>query len=645
MLRNTLTLLALVALGCSGKDDDTLADQTDGSPSTTGDTGEGYPAPGPLEVGFARVRMPAPVGIGTAGFNGIGVPGDNSPFQELFPGTRGIHGHPDFRATAISRGEGHTVIFLRSDTVGVFQQLRRSVVLELEERTGRRDLDDALIIGATHTHSGPGRVVDGGGAFDLIADKFFPEFYEGMVDAMADAVEQALDDLAPGRIGVVFADGSDSIHDRRCEDGRDHVNGSIPVLAVERDGELAGLVLAHGIHGTVHGNDELLLSQDVSGGIEAAISEVVGKPIHVQMFNSWGADISPDASEAPPLGSGAALSGGQTTIASIGQLVGDDVAAALLDIPWEDEPELWTRTLRTGIDREHIGYAEDEFPYEYGAVYCTAEGDCDPATTEDNLDHQCLVQFSEEFPAPNQTEFTVGRVGGVHLLTFPGEPGTLLAERVIDGVSAWVDGPVMFVGYGQDYLGYSILEDDWWQGGYEASGALWGPRQGEYLAAELVEAMGEALGQVEAQDRPAAVAPFDDSTYEPYLPATPSNLGMVLAQPTNVGPTDVIVATVAGEDPWLGAPLATLQHADGTPVLRADGTPLTSDHPLFEVHLEVDPTWVTPASTRTFRWTFEVAARHPVQGAMPVLDGDYRLEVRSGSGDLIATTDVFTVAP
>jgi len=141
------------------------------------------------------------------------------------------------------------------------------------------------------------------------------------------------------------------------------------------------------------------------------------------------------------------------------------------------------------------------------------------------------------------------------------------------------------------------------------------------------------------------VEPFGGEAYEPYAPATPEGLGEVLVQPADVGPTDRIVATVAGEDPWLGAPVATLQHADGTPVLRADGTPLTSDHPVFEVHLEVDPPWTTPATARTFRWTFEVAAQHPVQGAMPSLAGDYRLEVRSGSGDLIATTDPFTVTP
>ena len=71
-------------------------------------------------------------------------------------------------------------------------------------------------------------------AFDLIADKFFPGFYEHLIDAMADVVEEALDDLAPGRIGFVTSYTDDGHNDRRCEDGLDYENGTLPVVALER---------------------------------------------------------------------------------------------------------------------------------------------------------------------------------------------------------------------------------------------------------------------------------------------------------------------------------------------------------------------------------------------------------------------------
>ena len=82
-------------------------------------------APGPFQVGVAEVRMPVPLGIGTAGFNGLfGAPNSDSPFADRYPATAHIHGHPDFKIIAMSRGPGHEVVLVRSDMVAVIQQLR-----------------------------------------------------------------------------------------------------------------------------------------------------------------------------------------------------------------------------------------------------------------------------------------------------------------------------------------------------------------------------------------------------------------------------------------------------------------------------------------------------------------------------------------
>lgn len=33
---------------------------------------------------------------------------------------------------------------------------------------------------------------------------------------------------------------------------------------------------------------------------------------------------------------------------------------------------------------------------------------------------------------------------------------------------------VYFLGYVQDYIGYSLIEEDWYWGGYEVAGSIWG---------------------------------------------------------------------------------------------------------------------------------------------------------------------------
>lgn len=610
-----MVALVVWSMGCSG-------DPTPEPPA---------PAPGPLRVGSARVRMPVPLGIGTVGYGGFTVSADPTPFAEIYPGTTRIHDHPDFRAFALSRGEGFELVFLRSDTVGVFQHLRRAVVLELKERLGR-DLDQALVIGATHTHSGPGRVLDAGGPFELIADRFLPEFYDGMVDAMADTVEAALADLRPGRVGTGFAYTDDAHADRRCDDGVDHENGSLPIVAFEQEGELTAVMLAYAVHGTVLGIEDLTLSQDVSGGIEQAVEDTFDHDVLVAQFNAWAADMSPAEDRPVPTQDAAPAPAGYDDMEHTGRLVAEAVSAALPTLTWTDTPELALRTVRVPLSREAIGYTDDEWPYPYGGVYCSAAvEDCDPATVAEGLDHACLP-FPSDYPAPDRTELSVGRLGDLAVVTFPGEPGTLLAEQILAEMG---EERVLFLGYAQDYTGYSILEDDWWQGGYEASGALWGPRQGAYLSARVGEVWDTFAAGAPATGSLAPIEPFGDSPYTPYAGPAPVGVGQIVADVAGeYGPLDVVTFTVAGADPWYGAPIATLVEASGEGVARPNGRPLTSDGQAFWVELATDPPYADgiDVPSRAFHWKFSMPVRHAVVGASPELLGGYRLEVALPDG-------------
>ena len=101
----------------------------------------------------------------------------------------------------------------------------------------------------------------------------------------------------PATLGVGSAYSGDGHEDRRCEDGLTYENGDIPLIAVERGGELDALVMAYAVHGTVLTIDDLTLSQDVSGGIEQAVADRFDREVLVTMFNSWGGDMAPGSPE------------------------------------------------------------------------------------------------------------------------------------------------------------------------------------------------------------------------------------------------------------------------------------------------------------------------------------------------------------
>lgn len=607
--------------------------------------------PGALQVGVARVAMPAPVGIGTVGFGGFGISANPSPFSDIYPATTTVHGHPEFKVVVMSRGDGHEVVLVRSDTVGVFQQLRQSVLDDVMARTGR-DLDDSLVFAGTHTHSGPGRIIDVGGPFDLIADTFLPEHYDRMVSAVGDGIVAAYDDLAPGRIGHAEVQVPDAHSDRRCEDGLDYKNSAMPLILIEQEGQLSAVVMAFAIHGTLLGIDQLTLSQDVSGAIEQAVEDRFDTPVEAVMFNSWGADMAP-ASPEMTLDAGAEIPADYERMERIGVVVADAVEAGLADVTWEDAPVLAAQTHRFAINLDTLGYTGDNdnlFDYEYGGVYCGAnvEADCDVSTVEEGLTDSCLA-FTEDFPAPDQTLFTAGQIGTTHFVTFPGEPGTLLAEAVLAELEEY-DGveQTLFIGYGQDYTGYSILSEDWFQGGYEASGALWGPFQGDTFRDDAIETYRRfrTPGQL---DQVVTLTPLPGFTtdYTPRVPTAAVDLGTVLVDvPADVAPTDIVQLTIAGTDPWLGTPIATLTDAAGEPVLRPNGVPIRSDDYTFWTTLEPTPSYGSDrgAAARTFAWTVHLPATRRVPG-WPDLAGDYRLSVDIPTEDGVQTvqSSVFTV--
>ena len=536
----------------------------------------------------------------------------------------------------IPEGDKKTYAMIqRADTVGVFQQLRQAVLAELTERTGR-DLDDVLLMGATHTHSGPGRVIDGGGPYDLIADRFFPEFYERMVQRIADTVEAAIADQRPARLGFAEIDIAAAHEDRRCEDGLDYTNDRTPIVAVEREGTIDALMLSYAIHGTVLGIDDLTLSQDVSGAIEHGIAQTFDHPVQVSMFNSWGADVSPGKPDVP-LQSGANLPGGYQQMDEVGFEVARAVSEAIDQMTWEADPELWMKTYRVGIDRQLLEYDASVFPFDYGGVYCSVNEelvDCDPETDlrDEGLDKSC-VGFPADYPAPTQTVFSAGQLGPFSMMTFPGEPGTLLAESLMDTLRQDESvQSVLFMGYAQDYIGYSILEDDWWQGGYEASGALWGPRQGAYLSDRAAEAFQAArLDEAPLFDQPAPVPPFEVGTYTPYTPTPPVDLGAILLDVADtVEVEDVVTFTVAGSDPWLGTPQAILLDEDGVEVTYDSGHPFESHSMGWWIDLEPTPSYSEDkdSASRRFDWTVSLPVQRQVNGVSPVLSGRYQIEVR-----------------
>jgi hypothetical protein len=600
---------------------------------------EELPAPGALVAGVAEVKLPVPVGIGTMGYGAIGEDPSVTPFADSFPGTIRQHAALTLKAVALSRGPAYDLVLVRADTIGLFQQLREAVLIEVEARTGR-DLSHALVLAGNHTHSGPGRLLMTEGNLTLLGDSFFPEFYDRMIGAFADVIEQALDDQAPAEIGHAIASTSAAHNDRRCENDplpQVQEDPSMPVVVVRRGGVIDAVVISYAYHGTVLGLSDLTLSGDMGSAVEERIEQRFEHPVSVLFFNSWGGDMSPGSAAIDPLATGADQPRGYDRMESLGEIVADAVLPVIDAMSFDADAMVRARSHRVRLDREVLGYDSSVFTYAHGAVFCGfgGKGDCSHIKPIETLDKFCLP-FSEEDMLPKQTLFTAGQIGDLHFVTGTGEWSTNLAVGVLDRIREKTGGDAMFIGYANDYTGYSLNEEDWWQGGYEASGGLWGPRQGDYLAARLYEIFETYHDQYLTPpfEEPAPVAPFEGYSYAAYQPEEPVDVGaIVLDVPAAVEATDVVRFTVLGSDPWLGTPVAVLEREVEAetfePVTLPSGRVIDSDSYELWVDLEVDPPYADdPAPVaRAFAWSFNLPVTRRVPGAMPALVGPHRLTV------------------
>ena len=479
---------------------------------------------GPWEAGVADGPLFAPLGLSMGGY-GFRV-GPLSGRNRHLGASQGRYQTLVVKAVALSNGHG-LVVLTKVPLIFVTDLLRQRVVTSLGERTGL-DFNDALVLSATHTHSGPARfwaMPDGVGVFGL--DDFDPAVLDGLAESIADVVEDAYRRLAPARFGADELWQYDPLHevnrDRRSHNDNLYTDLANPNVYVqdgvykskdqhlwvariedERGRPLAALVRL-GIHGTVFA--DMLYTEDAPGMIERAVEQEWDVPVAMFLQGATG-DVSPAGGDNDREGT-QVLEAIAVRVARVGKSLWDSIVA-------DSSGTLAVAHTRRQLDRQSLGYADDEFgkgygeafqPYAWGGFFCGELGGApgvdngDPGTMLQDGQLGCLGvdELQGVISPPRQVELPLGelstavvsavRLGDWTLATLPGEPVSQMDSKLRDALAlAEVKARKLAVlGYAQAHLLYLTPAEDWHQGGYEAAQNIWGWRLGDFLIAQLVE--------------------------------------------------------------------------------------------------------------------------------------------------------------
>ena len=215
-----------------------------------------------FEAGVARVKITPPTPFWMSGYAARTRPSDGV-LQDLWA-----------KALAVRDGEGHRVVFVSTDLIG----LSRVISTDVVARAGRRfGLDPSqVLLNSSHTHCGPMVWQNLPILLDLDArdEQAIEAYGRSLADKLVEVVGAALHDLAPAQLAVGHGAVGFAVNRRvSTPDGYrigvnpdGPVDHDVPVLKVTApDGSLRAVLFGYACHNTTLRGDVYQINGDYAG--------------------------------------------------------------------------------------------------------------------------------------------------------------------------------------------------------------------------------------------------------------------------------------------------------------------------------------------------------------------------------------------
>jgi len=442
----TARAVALAIVLCAGS---VVAAAAEGGPGAK----RVAPPAGSLRAGAARAAFRVPAGTPIAGYGSVRR-------RLLFPDVFGLRPYAFWfkphegeldplgaRALVLDDGRAR-LVWVAVDLVAV----DRAFVTAARRRLEAAGVPPgALIVSASHTHSGPGAFVESGLMGIVATDRYEEAVRSALLDAVAEAARRADAGKVAAWAGVRVVQAPPLTRGRLGQP----VDPDLVVLKLASPaGVPIALVWSYAIHGTMLGPRNLRYSGDVMGVASQELERRLRVP--ALFVNGATGDVSPRGH-------------GQPAALAAGRALADAAQAA------------FSRAAPAPVRALALGTARVALPAPYVSV------------------RNCLGRWVPRgltLPLgralPRDAELVAGALGGAAWVTVPGELQTRLGREVKEAARA--SGARGFVaGYSNDYLGYLLAAEDYPRVAYVACGSLYGPDAGALVtraASALIRSVG-----------------------------------------------------------------------------------------------------------------------------------------------------------
>ena len=295
---------------------------------------------GALQIGFGRVNITPQIGKDdqTAGvFSAVPLAGYG---DRKGASATGVHDSLYVSVIAIQVGEIKRLLVSADMLIIPTNLSTGSSELALKQLGIGRD---QIFFSATHTHSSMGGLTD---KFvgEMFGGKYNPGLEEWLIQQFCKAMDMAVADLQPGRMGVGSFDAAAHVRNRIVGD-RGEEDSEFVMIRLEQNNGKKAVIGAFDGHATTLGGDNLLFSGDYPGFWRKALEET---EIDFAVFfagsvGSHSVDVGGDSFEK---------------METVGKALADSVSKYYANIPLKDSIELSSITVSVDLPGMQVRVSE-----------------------------------------------------------------------------------------------------------------------------------------------------------------------------------------------------------------------------------------------------------------------------------------------
>ncbi|MBZ4395648.1 neutral/alkaline ceramidase [Myxococcus faecalis] len=460
------------------------------------------------------------VGAGLGDITGPAAEVGMMGYGQLSQQTAGLHQRLRSRAFVIvSPCNGRRVAIVSADLGMMFQAVKTQVVERLRARFGAVYSNDNVLLGATHTHSGPGGFSHHT-LYNLTTFGFVPQNFEAIVSGIVTSIARAHSRLGEGTLRLEAGELVGASRNRSPEAYRlnppaeraryaHDVDTRMTLLRLTRaQGGDVGLINWFAVHATSMGNDNHLISGDNKGlasywfekahdkgdTFVAAFAQANAGDVTPNILggtNGGGADDFEDTElSARKQHDFAARLWARATTPLVG---GVDfrhtfVKMDAVDVAPEYADGRPRRTCPAAIGLSMLAGAEDGPGYGVEGASCAVIHDlwsqftCALTTTPCQGEKPIVLEMGAMLPhpwSPDVLPLQLVTVGPLALVAVPFEVTTMAGRRlrrtVLERLSPRGITEVVIVGLANDYAGYVATREEYARQSYEGASTHFGP--------------------------------------------------------------------------------------------------------------------------------------------------------------------------